>query len=92
MIIILYLVVGVAIYFALPFWLQLIISIANFFIPDPIPIIDEVLMIVGMLKKLELIDSISDFLQLILGLLILIGLIALIRHFVVPWVLSLFAV
>lgn len=90
--VILYLVVGVAIYFALPFWLQLIISITNFFIPDPIPIIDEILMIVGMLKKLEFIESISDFLLLILGLLLLAGMIALIGHFVVPWVLSLFAV
>lgn len=85
-------VIGVAIYFALPFWLQLIISITNFFIPDPIPIIDEILMIVGMLKKLEFIESISDFLLLILGLLLLAGMIALIGHFVVPWVLSLFAV
>ncbi len=49
-------------------------------------------MIVGMLKKLEFIESISDFLLLILGLLLLAGMIALIGHFVVPWVLSLFAV
>ena len=42
----------VLIYISLPLPLQLIIFIANLFMPDPIPILDEVIMIVSILKKL----------------------------------------
>lgn len=49
MIILAYIVVLIG-YFCCPKYLQLIIMIINFFLPDPLPFIDEVIMVAGFLK------------------------------------------
>ena len=35
----------------------------NFFIPDPIPIVDEVLMIAGIISKIIALDNILEFIE-----------------------------
>lgn len=80
------LLVLVLVYFELPFWAQLIISVINFIVPDPIPIVDEVLMIVGMMKKLDLLEYIFVVLKYVIVLSVIVGLIALAAHFIIPHV------
>ena len=37
-------------YFCFPAHLKLVIMIINFFLPDPLPFVDEVIMVAGLLK------------------------------------------
>jgi hypothetical protein len=64
-------------YFTLPFPIQLIIFIINAIVPDPIPYIDEIIMVGGMVSKLYFLDQVGEFISehKILSLLILILLI-----------------
>lgn len=39
------------VYFKCPKYLQLVILVANFFIPDIIPYLDEVIMVLGLLSE-----------------------------------------
>lgn len=70
-------IVGMIVYLILPAPLQLIICIANFFFPDTIPIIDEVIMTVGVVKKIGIIANIFEWarehevLATIIGILLL---------------------
>lgn len=54
-----------AIYFSAPLVIRLLIMLINFFIPDHIPIIDEVIMMAGILSKLDFLSTayatITDF-------------------------------
>lgn len=43
-------IVFLVVYIASPKWVQLVLCIANFFIPDPIPYVDEVVMVALLLK------------------------------------------
>lgn len=65
---------GGCIYFALPLPIQLVILVVNAIIPDPIPYIDEIIMIGGIISKIELLENIGDFISehKILSLIILI--------------------
>lgn len=53
------------IYFSLPFLLQLIITVINTWLIDPIPIIDEIIMYGGLISKLmsglEIFEKIVDY-------------------------------
>ncbi len=68
------LILVILIYSALPLPLQLILFAVNFFFPDPIPLLDEAIMIVSMANKAKLFSKIYGLLQKhrILGI-ILIG-------------------
>lgn len=46
-----------------PFPIRLLIFIVNLLIPDPIPIIDEVLMAAGLISKLLFVERIADFIE-----------------------------
>jgi hypothetical protein len=41
----------IAAYAGAPKWIQFILCLANIFIPDPIPFVDEVIMLAILLKK-----------------------------------------
>lgn len=76
MMVILFIIVMI-VYLILPAPLQIIICIANFFLPDTIPVIDEVVMTVGVIKKLGIIARIWEWagehkvLAIIIGILLL---------------------
>lgn len=40
------------VYVALPLWAKIIVFIINSFFPDPIPVVDEVLMLVSMINDI----------------------------------------
>lgn len=77
-------IVGGSIYFALPFPIQLILLLINALVPDPIPFIDEIIMVGGIFSKLytmdiflgEFFDWLSE--HKILGTIVVIGLLWLI--------------
>ena len=46
-------VIGGSIYFALPLAVQLILFAINAIVPDPIPYLDEIIMVGGILSKLK---------------------------------------
>lgn len=48
------------IYIALPFWLQVILTAVNTGVPDPIPVLDEVLMYGSIIKKMLTFIDASD--------------------------------
>lgn len=60
-------IIGGCAYFACPMPIQLILTGLNLFIPDPIPYLDEIIMIGGILSKLywldNAVDNIGDFLS-----------------------------
>lgn len=72
MIYILIILIGVPLYFGLPFIVQLILTIINSAYPDPIPIIDEIVMYAGLLSKMSNAGRILTFVSdhPILGILI----------------------
>ena len=53
-------IILVVIYFSLPLPIQIILLVVNFFIPDPVPVLDEVIMCVSMANKLKLITRIYN--------------------------------
>lgn len=67
-----------------PFWLQLIFTILNVFINDPIPLIDEAVMGVSIVKKILSFTRILEFVteHKILSAVIAVGLIVLIGIFI----------
>lgn len=73
-------IVGGSIYFVLPLPIQLILLLINALVPDPIPFIDEIIMIGGIISKLYTLDNLfSDFWywvseHKILGTIVVIGL------------------
>lgn len=56
-------VIGGSIYFALPLAVQLILFAINAVVPDPIPYLDEIIMVGGILSKLKKLDDIEDFIS-----------------------------
>ena len=63
MILIILYVILLCVYFACPLPVRLLILAVNFFIPDPIPIVDEVLMIAGIISKIIALDNILEFID-----------------------------
>lgn len=57
------LIIAAFIYICLPWYLQLAAWIINLFIPDPIPVLDELLMLVPALIKIKRIFVLSEFLR-----------------------------
>ena len=57
--------IGSCAYFFCPIPLQFLLTGINFFVPDPIPFLDEVIMIGGILAKLFWLDNfyISDYVE-----------------------------
>ncbi len=49
-----------ALYLVCPFPAQLIIFLINLFVPDPVPCIDEIVMVIGLIKKWEAIEEFKD--------------------------------
>lgn len=49
------------VYLSCPLLIQLILMAINFYIPDPIPFLDEAIMVGGILSKMAWIGRISDF-------------------------------
>ena len=47
------LVVVVIVYLALPAWLEVVLFLINLFVPDPIPYLDEILMILPIIAKIK---------------------------------------
>lgn len=57
---VLILIVLVVVYFGLPLPIQIIVLAINAFVPDPIPAVDEVLMVVGIINKMKRLSMIMD--------------------------------
>lgn len=57
------LVIVAFIYICLPWYVQLAVWIINLFIPDPVPVLDELLMLVPVLLKIKRIILLSEFLR-----------------------------
>ena len=53
-------IVALLIYICLPWPLQIILFAVNFFLPDPIPVLDEVIMLTSIFSKLKFFTRISD--------------------------------
>jgi len=51
------------IFIACPLPAQIVLFIINALVPDPIPIFDELIMVIAMLKKLSAIANIAEFLS-----------------------------
>ena len=47
------LIVVVIVYLAVPAWLELILFIVNIFTPDPMPYLDEILMVLPIILKIK---------------------------------------
>lgn len=55
------LIVSALIYICLPWYIQLAAWVINLFIPDPVPVLDELLMLVPALLKIKRIIVLSEF-------------------------------
>ena len=53
----------IIIYSALPIPIQLVLFAVNMFLPDPIPMLDEVIMVISMANKAKLLSKLYDLLQ-----------------------------
>lgn len=74
-------VIAALFYICLPWYVQSAIWLVDLFMPDPIPLFDEILMLVPIAHKIRRIIRVSEFLRkygIILVVLIGIGVIALI--------------
>lgn len=76
-------VIGGSIYFALPLAVQLILFAINAVVPDPIPYLDEIIMVGGILSKLKKLDDIEDFISehKVLSCIIAVGMVILLVQF-----------
>lgn len=76
-------VIGGSIYFALPLAVQLILFAINAIVPDPIPYLDEIIMVGGILSKLKKLDDIEDFISehKVLSCIIAVGMVILLVQF-----------
>lgn len=54
-------IVVFGVYFSSPLPVRLLIMLLNCWLPDPIPVIDEVIMMSGILSKLLFVERIMDF-------------------------------
>ena len=75
------LIISALIYICLPWYIQLAAWIVNLFIPDPVPILDELLMLVPIFTKIKRIAVLSEFLRKygkILAIVLGVGLVVLI--------------
>ena len=54
---------GGCFYFALPFPIQLIIFAINAIVPDPIPYVDEIIMVGGIISKISFLDNVGYFIS-----------------------------
>ena len=73
-------IVGGSIYFVLPLAVQLILFAINAIVPDPIPYLDEIIMVGGILSKLKKLDDIEDFIS-VLFCIIAVGIVILLVQF-----------
>lgn len=75
--IIIYLIM-ISIYCVSPLPLQFIMLIINTLVPDPIPILDELIMYIGFINKLSSLENILDFIvdhkiiSFIIGIIVLV--------------------
>ena len=76
-------VIGGSIYFALPLAVQLILFAINAIVPDPIPYLDEIIMVGGIFSKLKKLDDIEDFISehKVLSCIIAVGMVILLVQF-----------
>lgn len=76
-------VIGGSIYFVLPLAVQLILFVINAIVPDPIPYLDEIIMVGGILSKLKKLDDIEDFISehKVLSCIIAVGIVILLVQF-----------
>ena len=76
-------VIGGSIYFVLPLAVQLILFVINAIVPDPIPYLDEIIMVGGILSKLKKLDDIEDFISehKVLSCIIAVGMVILLVQF-----------
>lgn len=91
MAVILIYIVIIVVYICLPLPLQIVGFLLNTYIPDPIPVLDEVIMFIAMIKKLnnliEAIDfwtSLETWQKVLLVLTVIgaiVGIVFLIKHF-----------
>lgn len=74
----------IAIFLVVPLPAQLILLVINFMVPDPIPLLDEVIMSISVLKKLITLGRIWEFFEehKFLTLLIVIGLLVLLYNLI----------
>lgn len=56
-------VIAYAIYCVLPFGVEIILIIINMSIPDPVPFLDEILMILPTIKKIHTILIVKDAIE-----------------------------
>lgn len=82
-------IVGGSIYFVLPLAVQLILFAINAIVPDPIPYLDEIIMVGGILSKLKKLDDIEDFISehKVLSCIIAVGMVILLVQFL-RWIFS----
>lgn len=57
------LIIAAFIYICLPWYIQLAVWVINLFMPDPVPVLDELLMLVPTLLKIKRIIDLSEFLR-----------------------------
>lgn len=57
------LIIVAFIYICLPWYIQLAAWVINLFIPDPVPVLDELFMFVPVLLKIKRIIVLSEFLR-----------------------------
>ena len=76
-------IVGGSIYFVLPLAVQLILFAINAIVPDPIPYLDEIIMVGCILSKLKKLDDIEDFISehKVLSCIIAVGMVILLVQF-----------
>ena len=56
-------VVVFCVFYASPLPIRILITLINFLAPDSIPIIDEVLMISGVISKITFVGSVGEFIS-----------------------------
>lgn len=56
-------IIAVIIFCCVPWYVQLVFFAFNLFFPDPIPILDELLMIVSIIKKLKRAVALSEIIR-----------------------------
>ena len=82
-------IIGGCVYLCAPVPLQIILTAINFFIPDSIPLLDEIIMVGGILAKIywleDVIDNIIDFISdhKVLCLVIIVIIVAVILYIII---------
>lgn len=60
-------IVFLAIYFCTPLPIMVIAFLVNLCVPDPIPVFDEVIMLLGVLGKIDAMEKVFDVLEAIMN-------------------------